>query len=847
MKFGGGPLSTTLLAACTAASACNPSAVFIDPTGKTCAGTVGACPDGWSCVPALQGPGTICWPTADAGEEDAGEDGGIPDSGFTGGGDAGPDAGRDAGRDGGVPDGSVPDSGPVGDGGPSCEIGGKTIPAGTVNPANACQECEPAQSPTAWTTFATGTACGTALFCLGGSCVPACSIGGQVEADGAPNPASACQTCQPSVSAVAWSNLADGKSCAPDGGSSLCLSGVCSSVCAIDGGFVPAAQLNPADPCQQCSPSLSNSSWTVLADGTTCDAGRICATGSCSADCDIGGTVVVGNTVRSTNPCQVCLPASSNSNWSNMADTLACGTDELCASGQCVFGCNIGGSAVDAGSSPAGNPCQTCQPTQSSTGWTLLVDGTACPGGICVSGSCANDCNIGGSFVAANTLEASNPCQECLPATSATGWSNAPNGSSCGTGLVCSSGHCVGGCGVGGIAVDAGTSQPGNPCATCDPALSTTSFSPVPNGTACGTGLSCAGGLCCGGTHGTLSCSGAPIDTCLDDLNCGFCGNACSAPNGCFAGQCQLAAPLPTARDGLAAATSPDGRIYAIGGEDINSGNAFAKVEIFDPRTNVWSTGPNLTRATEFLGAIGTASGIFAMGGSDSNYDAFSDGLYLGVDAGAWVATPAASAAFMDNVPALGPGGVFFLPGGCDIVSGVCNIAGTSQVLKFTSSGAGAGGSWAVGPSLPFEADELGDTGGLDGTIYAISGSPDDATPIPNLQILSPGAAAWVQGPSVPTPRCDMVAITDKAGLIYAIGGDNCPATNGSYTIAGNTEIYSPDAGTWTEGPPLPTAVTNPGCTLGQEGRIYVIGGLDGFSDQNTVQVFNPVTQNWIP
>jgi hypothetical protein len=783
------PLAVALLTA-----ACDPSGVFIDPTGKTCAGGVSACPDGWSCVPALEGTGTICWPTADAGAEDAGEDAGVPDSGFVDAGkDAGPDAGHDAGVDGGVPDGSVPDSGPTSDGGASCTIGGESIPAGTVNPA------------------------------------------------------SACQSCQPSVSAVAWSNLVDGKSCAADGGSNLCVTGVCSSVCAIDGGFVAAAQVNPANACEECEPALSSSSWSILAAGTSCATGMICASGSCAADCDIGGTVVVGNTVSSTNPCQICLPASSTSSWSDMPDALACGgTNDLCASGRCVFGCDIGGSAVDAGTSQAGDPCESCEPSQSSTGWTAAAEGVTCPGGICVSGSCADDCNIGGSFIPANMAEASNPCQLCLPATSPTSWSNAADGASCGAGLVCSSGHCIGGCGVGGVAVDAGGNQPGNPCATCDPEKSTTSYANVANGTACGTGLTCSNGSCCGGTYGTLSCSGAPSDTCVDDLNCGYCGNACGAPNGCFAGQCGLPAPLPTARDSLAAATGADGRIYAIGGYDLNTGNVLATVEIFDPRTNLWTTGASLPTAAQYMGAASTASGIFVMGGGDANYDAYDTGQFLDISTGIWSKTSAAPMPFMDNTPAVGPGGTFFMPGGCDITSGVCNPAGTSQVLKFTPTGTGAGGTWALGPSLPFATDLLGDTAGLNGTIYAISGAPDDTTPISNLQILVPGATAWSQGPDILTPRCDFSAATDNAGLIYAIGGDNCPETI-NYTVYANTEIFSPDAGTWVEGPAIPTGVTTAGCTLGPDGRIYVIGGTDGFSDQTTVQVYNPVTQNWIP
>jgi Kelch motif len=45
----------------------------------------------------------------------------------------------------------------------------------------------------------------------------------------------------------------------------------------------------------------------------------------------------------------------------------------------------------------------------------------------------------------------------------------------------------------------------------------------------------------------------------------------------------------------------------------------------------------------------------------------------------------------------------------------------------------------------------------------------------------------------------------------------------------------------------LPNTVSEFGCTVGPEGRIYVIGGWDGFNDQAYVQVYDPVSAYWIP
>jgi N-acetylneuraminic acid mutarotase len=70
-----------------------------------------------------------------------------------------------------------------------------------------------------------------------------------------------------------------------------------------------------------------------------------------------------------------------------------------------------------------------------------------------------------------------------------------------------------------------------------------------------------------------------------------------------------LVAPMPTAREALAAVTGADGRIYAIGGsrtpfgfQDSNVPRAVRTVEIYDPRTNRWSAGPSLNVARFNLG-----------------------------------------------------------------------------------------------------------------------------------------------------------------------------------------------------------------------------------------------------
>ncbi|RJS23373.1 hypothetical protein DRW03_13415 [Corallococcus sp. H22C18031201] len=85
-----------------------------------------------------------------------------------------------------------------------CVIGGQQVTSGTVNAANACEQCMPATSATAWTPRADGTQCGSGQFCSAGACASGCFIGGKVFTAGTPNPANACEVCAPATSTTAW-------------------------------------------------------------------------------------------------------------------------------------------------------------------------------------------------------------------------------------------------------------------------------------------------------------------------------------------------------------------------------------------------------------------------------------------------------------------------------------------------------------------------------------------------------------------------------------------------------------------------------------------------------------------
>ncbi|HUB05572.1 MAG TPA: hypothetical protein VMB50_01150, partial [Myxococcales bacterium] len=451
------------------------------------------------------------------------------------------------------------------------------------------------------------------------------------------------------------------------------------------------------------------------------------------------------------------------------------------------------------------NPCDACNPGASATAWTPVSSGTACDGGLCAAGSCQPGCLIAGELLASGAIDPVDPCRVCAPADSTSAWSAETDGTPCGPGSFCTPAGCEDGC--------------------------------VSDG---GTGCGCA--------SGRESCAGADIDTCVDSANCGGCSNACNPGSGCFGGSCTFPAPLPGARYSLSAVLGGDGRVYALGGFDATQ-SYVPTVTAFDPRTNAWDSSPPpmLNYRAYFPAAVDAAGNLYAFTGRITGDYLIDNSEVWAPGESGWVTVSAVSPYyFADTGAAVGPGGVFYMPGGVYSVQSPASITSTFDPVQQV---------WGTAPALLVAKAFHGVAAAPDGTIFAMGGTADYATPLEDdagqgeTEALVPGAAAWAPRFGMPTPRCELGAATDRAGLVYAIGGNDCVVGAGSgYRLYGAVEAFDSDGGYWLTGlPQLPTAVDSPGCATGADGRIYVIGGWNGFAAVNDVQVYEPARGDWIP
>ncbi len=254
--------------------------------------------------------------------------------------------------------------------------------------------------------------------------------------------------------------------CGLDGkcdGNGACRYTTAGTSCAADSCSISTLTTKACDSTHACSVSKNGACPGLLTCGSAtacktsctaesdCTSGNYCASGTCTPKLGNGATCTISNQCPSGNTCvegvccntacgtacHSCLASKTggtNGTCAAMTDATTCGSGsgQYCSAGICISGCAIGGTVYATGTV---NSCQSCQPTVNATQWTPLGNGTSCgTGKVCSGGNCQTGCWIGGNFMLSGTTYPTNTCQVCNPAKSTSGWSNNDGASvSCGT------------------------------------------------------------------------------------------------------------------------------------------------------------------------------------------------------------------------------------------------------------------------------------------------------------------------------------------------------------------------------------------------------------------------------
>jgi hypothetical protein len=407
-----------------------------------------------------------------------------------------------------------------------CHIDGELRDAGTFNPENPCEVCDPTRDRNAWSHVAPNEPCGDGsgqvccdgVCCAGGDCCQPetgacgpgpcqCMIGDLTVNDGVRNPENGCEVCNLEASTTDWSptpsnslcsdsldHVCCERVCCPEGECCHVLEGTCGPppcTCRIGGRDYNEGEIDPDNGCQECDPNADANDWSPRPNNETC-----------------GGSTGPTNGVCCQGVCHENDPDSC---------CLSDGTY-----GRCI--CAIDGEEHQPAAINPANECEVCHPFDNRSGWTAIGDGGACgddfdrvccggiccpPGWCCGPDGLCNRCECESASGAAVRAFQTGSCAICC------------NGLCCGPDECCTAaGVCepCASCTIDGVTYAAGTLNPTNECEHCDPAVSLTAWSPADHGH-CGDQQVCCNGVCCQ----DRTCCGPPWST-NKSCNIEWCG-----------------------------------------------------------------------------------------------------------------------------------------------------------------------------------------------------------------------------------------------------------------------------------------------------------------------------------
>ena len=267
---------------------------------------------------------------------------------------------------------------------------------------------------------------------------------------------------------------------------------------------------------------------------------------------------------------------------------------------------------------------------------------------------------------------------------------------------------------------------------------------------------------------------------------------ALAAPREARHGTWSEVAPTTAPRYFLAATTGCDGRIYVLGGLGPPNGDPggvanTALVEAFDPAAHGWTViAPMPTPRDDLAAATGPDGRIFAIGGETGG-----------------------------------------------------QMAPTTVVEAYSPRQR----TWSAVAPLPVALDSPRATTGTDGHIYVLGTEPG-AGGGPATEVYDPAANTWTNAPPMPSQRWRFVVVTAPDGRVVVAGGYDTSSNSGPVATV---EAYSPTTGRWTSLAAMPTPLGQSAGAVAADGRLYMLGGDSSWNESqvNTVEVYDFATDRW--
>jgi PKD repeat protein/N-acetylneuraminic acid mutarotase len=238
-----------------------------------------------------------------------------------------------------------------------------------------------------------------------------------------------------------------------------------------------------------------------------------------------------------------------------------------------------------------------------------------------------------------------------------------------------------------------------------------------------------------------------------------------------------------------------------------------------------WATLSSLPVPRDSAAAVALDGRVYVIGGAN-NAGALSSTLVYDPVANSW-----SSRASMPGVKS-GPG--VAIAGGRIYVMG----SPDAQLYEYDP----VSDTWAIKAALPVTPTDRVAVASISGQIFVAFNVAGDGHP--QLYHYDPFQNTWTQRQSHPDNR-SISSLGVANGMIYAVGGGLQGQTPQEMN---RVDRYDPFQDVWTidATPRLTTRRTHLGPTLPTiDGKLYVIGGWDGFTQLDSVEVYDPWSNTW--
>jgi hypothetical protein len=360
----------------------------------------------------------------------------------------------------------------------------------------------------------------------------------------------------------------------------------------------------------------------------------------------------------------------------------------------------------------------------------------------------------------------------------------------------------------------------------------------------------------------------------------------------------RLTAPLASPRSGHTATLLADGRVLAVGGEDIVTRDPLRSVEVFDPETETWNSGSPLPEPRSNHRAVLLADGrVLVMGGgrsapigAASGVAVLSSALLYDAEQDRWTTTGSMLEGRSHFEALLLPSGkVLVAGGGSDRHDNGSECTGSPNCGPLGDTLASAelydpeAGTFSATGSMRESRSLFTLTMLSAGQVIAAAGMNDSREGFRSTEVYGPESDSWHDGPqlaseervfhsaaSLPSgrlligggklPDTHMLATVDvvdldgramvapslsiphtvgrfvelESGRVLSVGGFQCP---NPCTPIGDVEVFDEQTMSWSQLPPLQAQRAGHTATRLADGRVLVVGGFDSSGNTTSCEI----------